>query len=682
MTVPRLRGTPDNNDEIRTGWIVDAVQTADPSLSRPVVLAAVKQVAPGSYGRAVIALELTTAPTLLTSGDPGSKAGTQKLIKALVAAGSRTIRRPGCTICRRVRDLDLRLAGGGPACVQCTRMLRATICPGCHRLRPPYRRQSDGATRCQRCVEQDPASWQPCGQCGRSRPVAGHSQLGPLCQACLPRPRQPCDRCRNLATVHSRLGGEAVCSRCAHQPQRICSDCRYPRLHQVEDAGCSRCGGSQPVRCPACGDDRFAFRVGAHGCFRCRLHRHVDRLTATADPDRVAQLAPFLDGLRHVDDPRRAVDWLAKRKAGRAVIVEMLHGRVPVSHNALDAAEGDLRGQSLSVEYVRQLLIDASVLPPRDEALSRLERTINLRLATTPNDAVPVLRQYATWKVIAEARKRIDTGRPSGSAARCALASFTAAHDFLTWLDRQGMRPAELTQTAVDEWVAANLHRTDRLAVFLTWAARRGLLPPMRLESSQPGLPSTFAPAADQIAAVRRCLTDTGLSPQDRLAGCLLLLYGQPLSRIVALQVSDLDVTGTVVTVQLGRTPLALPEPLAQLARDLTRPEQRLAPGITRAFITESPWLFPGRPATKPIAAGTLRTRLITRLDIPGARMNRNTARLTLARDVPPIVLADLLGLDVGTVERWRQLAGGRWANYTGWRSRPCAQPSPGTDDR
>ncbi len=40
----------------------------------------------------------------------------------------------------------------------------------------------------------------------------------------------------------------------------------------------------------------------------------------------------------------------------------MLHGRVLVSQEALDAAEGVLRGQSLSVEYVRQLIIDAAVL--------------------------------------------------------------------------------------------------------------------------------------------------------------------------------------------------------------------------------------------------------------------------------------------------------------------------------
>lgn len=670
MSVPRLRGTPTENDRIRTGWIVDAVRAADPSLPEPVVLAAVRRAAPASFGRAVIALELTSAPELLTSGDPGSKAGTQRLIKALVAAGSTTIRRPGCTICRRIRDLDLRLTGGGRACVKCSKMLRATICPGCHRLRPPYRRQPDGTTRCQRCVEQDPATWRLCGQCGRSRPVAGHSPSGPLCQACLPRPQQPCDRCQDVAPVHSRLGGEAVCSRCAHQPQRICAGCRHPRLHRAVDPGCPRCSDSDTLHCPTCGDDRFAFRVGAHGCFRCRLHRHIKQLTATAAPGSVAQLAPFLDGLRDAEDPRRAIDWLAGRKAGQALILDMLHGQIPVSHEALDAAEGDLRGQSLSVEYIRQLLIDAAVLPPREEALSRLERTISSRLAATPSDAVPVLRQYAIWKVVVEARQRVGAGRPAESAARSALTSFTAAHDFLTWLDQQGMRPADLTQAIVDSWVAANLHRIDRLAAFLTWASHRRLLPAVRLASTQPGLPSTFAPATDQVAAVRRCLTDTSVPPQERLAGVLLMLYGQPLTRIVALQASDLDVTGTEVTIQLGRTPLVLPDPLAQLARDLACPQQRPAPGITRGFTADSQWLFPGRPATKHVAAGTLRRRLIARLSSPGARMNRNTALLTLARDVPPVVLADLLGLNVGTVERWRDLAGGRWATYSGLRNR------------
>jgi len=54
VSVPRRRGTPTANDRVRTGWIVDAVRAAAPSLPAPVVLVAVRRAAPASFGRAVI----------------------------------------------------------------------------------------------------------------------------------------------------------------------------------------------------------------------------------------------------------------------------------------------------------------------------------------------------------------------------------------------------------------------------------------------------------------------------------------------------------------------------------------------------------------------------------------------------------------------------------------------------
>lgn len=45
-------------------------------------------------------------------------------------------------------------------------------------------------------------------------------------------------------------------------------------------------------------------------------------------------------------------------------------------------------------------------------------------------------------------------------------------------------------------------------------------------------------------------------------------------------------------------------------------------------------------------------------------RAARNTALLQLGAELPSIVLADLLGIHIGTAERWNAAAGARWANY------------------
>lgn len=667
MTTARLRGTPAANDAVRVDQIVAVVQQADPTLTPDTIRATLWLVAPRPFGRAVIAIDLTTVPSALTSGRPDARFGTQKLIKALVAAGSTTIRQPRCTLCRRVRDLKLRLPGGGQVCAMCARMLTATTCSGCGRMRPVWRRLPDGSKRCSRCDDQDPSRWEVCAGCARLRPVGTREPSGPLCKSCRPQTVQPCSRCRNVAPVHSRRGGEPVCSTCAHQPQRICARCRYPRLHQSPDPGCSRCGTSVAARCGVCGDDRFAFRVGARGCLRCQLHHHLDRLADGADPVRVAQLRPFLDGLRLADNPRAALDWISKRLVARTVVTHMLHGRVPVSHETLDHAGARTQATSAGIEFLRQLLVDSHVLPDRHEPLSRVERTIARRLDTCSGPDAAALRRYATWQVLPAVRRPRHPQPPSVLSVKAALRKFVTAHTFCTWLESQGADLSRLDQALVDTWVVEHPHRADELATFTTWAVRQHLGPAVHVEPRPLSYPANFAAADDQLAAARTCLTDDTLPARDRLAGALLLLYGQPLSRITQLRRTDVDLADGTVSIQLGSTPLALPEPLAQLARQIAQ-ETPPTPGISRGFADDSPWMFPGHPPSRPIDASSLRQRLNRRLCLPPARAARNTALITLARDVPPVVLADLLGLSAGTAEQWHQLAGGRWTAYPSLR--------------
>ena len=421
------------------------------------------------------------------------------------------------------------------------------------------------------------------------------------------------------------------------------------------------------MRCGVCGDDRFAFRVGARGCLRCQLHHHLDRLSDGADPVRVAQLRPFLDGLRLADNPRAALDWISKRPVARTVVTDMLHGRVPVSHKTLDHAGARPDATSAGIEYLRQLLVDSHVLPGRHEPLSRVERTIARRLDTCSGPDAAALRRYATWQVLPAVRRPRHPQPPSVLSVKAALRKFVTAHTFCAWIESRGADLAHLDQALVDTWVTEHPHRAIELATFTTWAARQHLGPAVHVEPRPLSYPANFAPADDQLSAVRACLTDDTVPARDRLAGALLLLYGQPLSRITQLRRSDLDLTDGAVSIRLGPTPLALPEPLAQLARQIAH-ETPAARGISRGFAYDSPWLFPGHPPSRPIDASSLRNRLNRRLSLPPARAARNTALITLARDVPPVVLADLLGLSAGTAEQWHQLAGGRWTSYVAHR--------------
>ncbi|MFI6850509.1 hypothetical protein OG535_40355 [Kitasatospora sp. NBC_00085] len=155
------------------------------------------------------------------------------------------------------------------------------------------------------------------------------------------------------------------------------------------------------------------------------------------------------------------------------------------------------------------------------------------------------------------------------------------------------------------------------------------------------------------------------------MAGALLLLYGQRLSRIARLTVGDLVTEKGQSSLLLDRTPVRLPQPLADvLSRLANRPA-----GVSWSANTTRHWLFPGvRPGTH-ISTDSIARGLASH-GIP-TRASRATALVQLAQDMPPAVLAPLLGLHVNTAVRWRRRAATDWTAYLQARRRSEDQRRP-----
>jgi hypothetical protein len=96
-----------------------------------------------------------------------------------------------------------------------------------------------------------------------------------------------------------------------------------------------------------------------------------------------------------------------------------------------------------------------------------------------------------------------------------------------------------------------------------------------------------------RLAAIRRLLLDETLAPGDRIAGCLVMLYGQQVSTIAALRTTDTSCAGDVTRLKLGADWLDVPEPVATLLREHLRNRGNM----TTAANPASPWLFPGQLA-------------------------------------------------------------------------------------
>lgn len=172
--------------------------------------------------------------------------------------------------------------------------------------------------------------------------------------------------------------------------------------------------------------------------------------------------------------------------------------------------------------------------------------------------------------------------------------------------------------------------------------------------------PSGPAASQDQRwAQAARLLHDDTLDLTDRAAGCLLLLYGQQLSRTAAMTTSQITIRDGTVLVRFGNHDIPVPEPLGVILTELIR-TGRTHTGTGSPLTT--PWLFPGGLPGRPVTASRLGQRLNT-LGIY-AMAGRRATLTDLAAHLPAAVLADLLHMAPGTAVRWMHQAGGDWSGY------------------
>jgi len=365
--------------------------------------------------------------------------------------------------------------------------------------------------------------------------------------------------------------------------------------------------------------------------------------------------------------PRTALTWL-QRGRSRDLLVELAHGRLPLTHEALDGQAGPQRGRANAVEHLRQLLVSSGALPARDEHLSRLERTLVTLLEQAHPDDAAVLRRYAAFHVLPRVRSRLARGANTVVVCHAATNALRRTAHLLAWLRDRDVGLRHLSQPVLDEWAAQHAGYVRDVGAFLSWARRSKLTAPAALPDRRRWGPSAFLPAQERWPLAQRLLHDDDLPAAHRLAGSLVLLYGQPVRRLAALRRSDVTTHDGRTTVSLGSEALLLAPPLDRLARELAAgaaPDPALV-GLAQSFPLGQDWLFPGRRAGQPIGDKGLSRRL-TKLGIP-VRGARNSALLELAREVPPSILADLLGLTPEAVDRWRELAGGSWTAYVGAR--------------
>jgi hypothetical protein len=469
-------------------------------------------------------------------------------------------------------------------------------------------------------VTQPPASGATriiCCRCSRDRALAARFPDGPLCTTCLDharRTRGTCPGCGQAGTLPGRTAAAVpICGDCAGITRRF--DCR-------------RCGAES-----------------RHGrlCDRCKIADRADRLLGGQ-----AALAPLAGALHGSTNPAATLNWLNKPHIA-VLLTDLSAGRLALTHQAL-AARPDWR----ATIYLCDLLMDCGLLPAADRQLLHYDGWLRRRLddlAGHPHHQL--LRQFGVWHQLARMRARAATAPLRPTARQYAEQRFTTACQFLTWVHDRGGHPARLTQADLDTWhVTCRAYQRPAGRAFFTWAMDSGHMARLDLPTIRFGTGEAIT-QQQRITLLRRyALTD-----QDplrvRAAACLMLLYAQPLSRILRLTLTDLgQQPGGQICLRIGEPPSPVPDPFAQV----------LLLQAGRAALTTSTWLFPGRNLGQPAAYATVFNQLRS-LGFP-MRAGRVSALRELVAQAPAPVIADALGFHQTTTHRQHINAGATWSRY------------------
>ena len=663
----------------RSETITAVVTAACPELSGDGIAGAIEAtITSGAVGRD-LAAALAAGPSVLRAGAPPVVG---RLVGELRARGS-VLPVPACAMCGRT-GLELIRSGTVGLCGRCRARQLAEACSACQRVRVVTARRDDGAALCFACA---PRPARICGRCGRVAPIARRARgVEPdICNSCFRPPMATCGSCGRSKPCLFVAAGRPICASCSPRAVAACSHChhmrppaaRWPegpvcepcyraalsRRGACESCGgqrrlmfppgvnarlCADCAGVAPLaRCSTCGiEDRLYHH---RRCVRCALAERAARLLAGPRPE----LVGVYDAIVAARQPYSAHNWLRSAVAAN-ILAEVASGALPLTHDALDA-----HPHTRAAGFLRQLLVAHDLLPARDEALIALEAWVSDRLGRVDDPAQRrLLRSYATWWVLRRARARAARNPRPRTATRYAKTNLLAATAFLAWLAERGMTLGEVGQADIDAWTVEGGPSPHELTDFLDWAVGRKHLAPVVLTGRRAQQGTTMN-ADTRWDIVDRLLHDDRVALTDRVAGCLVLLYAQQLTRIVALTVDQVITADDGMYLSLGASRAIIPEPLGGLLVELAA-NARSHTGVGSP--APSRWLFPGLHPGRPLHPSGLGQRL-RRLGIP-TMAGRRAALMHLASQLPAAVLAEILHIHPTTAVHWVAAAGGNWSTY------------------
>ena len=477
-----------------------------------------------------------------------------------------------------------------------------------------------------------------------------------------------CDRCRrsDVAKIRVRWSDGAICGICfttATHTFGTCPDClepdrMLPGRNTQGKPNCRHCAGiSTDLVCARCGREAERFRAG--NCARCVI---TADLTTLLQPGDNISLHRLVRVLADAERPESIYTYTRGAKA-RELLTAIGERRLALRHEAFDALP-----RSTAAEHLRALLMHHRMLPQRGpEPVARFEHWLAQKLTALPDDSTrTAIERFATWHHLNRIRKRTtDLAVNLETVTHAAKQEITEAAKLLIWLaDTHGADAGGLTQAHVDDYLADGPSTRKHIRNYVRWLTHDRSSPNRRLEAPHREAKSVpMLTQTQRIDLVRNCLEWERVGLSLRVAGLILLLWAQPLNKIVMLRQDHIQRGPTGMTINLGSRPAAVPEAIAHL---FWRHAQH--PSNQRTSNTATNWLFPGTRAGGHLHPATLSTRLkVLGID---AQRARNATLRDLVHEVDARSLINLLGYSPGVITKHAAQTGTRMSDYVDLKRR------------
>jgi hypothetical protein len=268
---------------------------------------------------------------------------------------------------------------------------------------------------------------------------------------------------------------------------------------------------------------------------------------------------PLFTALTTQKHARSARTWLVRNPAAAQLLTGIAQGTKPLDHTSFTN-----HPSARKVAFLPELFVEHGLIEPFNKDIETYQDWLEDKLTDAQTGIATMVRLYGRWAHLNRMHQLARTHQSRKGTLLSARQSTTVAIESLEFLASRNINPGACRQQDIDDWLASGPTTRALARSFMRWAIEHHHLPnvdfPYRTART-----TRIISQEHRIDLIRRTVNgELPLTPADRCAAILLLVFGQPLTRIARLHRDHLTVSGGIVQLNLNEEQLTIPAPWTQ----------------------------------------------------------------------------------------------------------------------